>query len=145
MIGRLVEEQQIRGCNERFSNRKPFAPAARKRIRWRVEIGEACPPECLSGSRRPFRFRYPVFPQRAFDYLANGDARLVLRLLRDVANARVLAVRHVSGIGIDSPGENLDEGGLAGPIWTDQPEAIAVENIQRNLKEERLGTEGLAK
>src|SRR5712671_2685510 len=107
MVGRLVEQQDVRPLNQPFGNREALAPAARQCRRRSVQIREARAAKRLGKSRRSLRIRYFRPFESALDHGTDSRAGGKLRNLRDAAQARALADRHLSGVRLYAAVEDL--------------------------------------
>ena len=67
---------------------------------------------------------------------------LEVRILRNVGEARAAAEHQIAGVGLDAPGEDLQQGGLAGAVGSDQAEAVAFLNAEGHAAKQRRGAEG---
>jgi len=56
--------------------------------------------------------------------------------LRDIGGAREFASGDLTGVGVDFAGENLKEGGFAGPVGADEADAIAFADGERDVGEQ---------
>src|SRR5581483_2354611 len=64
-------------------------------------------------------------------------------LLGEVAHAQAAAHGHGAGVGALQSGEDPQERGLARPVGSDEPRALALEEPQRQPLEERARAEAL--
>ena len=129
MIGRLVEQQNVRRLHERFDNRQPLAPAAGKRRRGCIHVREPGAAQCFARCGPP-----GLFPG-----LRRGRARLrsrsessrlrgKFRILRHRAQAHALPDGHIPGVRPHAAVQNCEQSRLARTVRADQADSLALGN-----------------
>ena len=78
------------------------------------------------------------------EHILDGAAGREDRILRNVADADAAANGAGAAVGGLDPGENPEEGGLAGAVRAHEAHLVSVEEPERQLVEERPGPVGLA-
>ena len=73
------------------------------------------------------------------DHILDSAARLEDRILRNVADADAAADGAGAAVGAVDPGENPEEGGLAGAVRAHEAHLVTVEETEGQLVEERPG------
>src|SRR5207245_2100866 len=142
VVAGLVHQEAVPGSRQRVRDREPLLPAARERLDVRASVGEPGATERVRETSGPFRLVDTGQPP-AHDV---GDRRTARedRVLRNVADADTAAQRARAAIGrLDRP-QDLEEGGLAGPVRTDEAGLVAFEQSERQTVEETPRAVGLA-
>ena len=142
MIGGLVEQDDFRLLHQRFGDGEPLAPASGKRFGLGIEIAEAAAAQGFGLASLPFRFRESDRAHGTPHDAADGLARLEVRILGDVGEARAAAQHQIAGVGLDAPGEDLQQRGLAGAVGSDQAEAVAFLDAEGDAAKQRRRAEG---
>ncbi len=137
MIRGFVKQQQVGVLNQSLDDRQTFAPAAGKSRCGRVEVGEARPPKRFRKPRRMFVFRNEPAVERRQGDAVDGGARRKVRVLFDNADARAFPDGRFSGIGVEDPGKNPQDGGLPGTIRSDHADPVPVVHREREVLEQR--------
>src|SRR5260370_11247102 len=137
MVGGLVQEQNIRRLHQSFSNREPLAPAARKRRSVCIQIRKARAAKRFRKTRSALRIGNCRAFESFLDDRANRHSRREFRNLRDIAEPRPLANRHVPAVRLDAADKHLEQCRFAGTIRADDADAISLGNRKRNILEER--------
>src|SRR5207245_7717331 len=117
-------------------------PAARQRIDAGVAIGETRAAERLGDAAGPVVLVH--VGQRRRQDLGNGEIVGKHRSLRHVAEADATAERACAAVGGRHAGEDLEEGGFAGAVGSDETGLVAFEQPERQIVEERPSSVGLA-
>ena len=126
VVGRLVEQQHIRPAHHGLGNREPLAPAARKCSCLRRCLRKADPSTGLAQLAFALGFGHVAGNQRALQHIAHRQPGSKRRLLPDIADARPLAFRHLTGIRILFLGQNFQQRRLAGSVRPNEANAVAV-------------------
>ena len=137
MIRGFVEQKNVRFAHQSFGDGEAFAPATGERSSFRVEIGERGASEDFSGALQAFAFGDSLLIEGFIDYRTNGVAGRELGNLADEIEMRAFADGHVAGIGERDAAEDVEESGLAGAVWTNDADAIALRNGERDVLKQR--------
>jgi len=139
----LVEEDELRLADQRPRDREPLLPAAGEDRRRLPAVGEAGLPH----RHRDLPLELVLVQVVVAERLAqDGDDRrpgVEDGVLRHVADPQALARRPDSRRGLLEAGQDLQEGGLAGPVRPHEAHVVALEDAEREALEERRRAEGL--
>ena len=130
MIGRLVEQENVRSLNECLANCQPLAPAAGQGLGGSFEVAETGAAERLSDSRWPLPSRHCRQLERTLDGSLNCFARSELGNLRDATEPGVLAYRHCSAIRFHAAVKNFQERRFSGAVGADQANLVAFGHLE---------------
>ena len=134
---RLVEKQQIRRAGERAGQRQPLLLPARQLAHPAVALAFELDDLQQIVDRPSAVVERSEQAERLLDGQLVGELRLLqldaealpqLRVVRPPAQPEHL---HLARIGLQEPFEDLDRGGLAGAVRTEQSEAFAALHSQR--------------
>ena len=150
VIRRLVQQQHVGRARQLARDGEALEPAAGQVAHARARVREAGARERHrhaepgggrpgSGRSRARRSPPPPRPPRASTVVVGREARV----LRHVAEARPAAERAAAAVRRLEPREDAEQGGLARAVGTDEPDAVALGEAERELLEERRGAEGL--
>jgi hypothetical protein len=142
VVGGLVHQQHVGRGRQRPRDRQALFPAAGQRVDIRAPVGEAGAAQRDRDAARPVALVHPW--QGLGDDVLDGDAGRKDRVLGDVADADATADGARAVVGRLQPRQDLEKGGLAGAIGTDETGLVAFEEPERELFEERPGPVGLA-
>ena len=170
MIGRLVEQQQVRLPGERAAERHAALLAARERADRCIErrraqsvglganAGVEVPAvgvldavehvgQLVLGALAGFVAAEPFHDVggAGFDVLADRLPILQLELLRQVAHAQAAAARDLARVRPERPGEDLEERGLARAVASDEADLLTRRDRQAHALEEPLLAEAQRK
>ena len=137
MIRGFVEEKNVGFAHQSFGDGEAFAPATGERSGFRIEIGERGASEDFGGALQAFAFGDSLLIESFVNYRANCVAGRELGNLADEIEMRAFADGHVASIGKRDAAEDVKESGLAGAIWTNDADAIALGNSERDILKQR--------
>ena len=109
MIGGLIEKQDVRRLHQGLGDGQTFAPATRQCRGLRIKIGNSRAAQRLRKARRAFSFGNRRSLQSALNDRANRHTRSKFRNLRDVAQPRSFADRHIPAVRLDAPIQHLQQ------------------------------------
>ena len=136
MVGRLIEQQDIRRRRQNARQRRAARFAARQLGGIFVAVQFQLLQE-KTGSMRIVARRQP-----GADI---GQCRLgagEIRLLRKITNGRIRVHEPGAAIAINQAGRDLEQGGLAGAIAADKADALTRRNRKFRAFEQRGATKG---
>ena len=122
VVGRLVHEQEVGLTGEFAGEGEPLAPAAGEGVGRLVRVGEAHPREGDGGAGLALAVLEAVGGEGGEHGLAGGEAGVEGVLLRQVADAGAAAGGDGPVVGCLAAGEDLQQGGLPGPVGPEQPD-----------------------
>ena len=151
MIGRFVEEEERRLADEQACEVRAHDPAAGERLGELVVVGfaEAEAGEDLLRARLERVVDVPVVVVLGLELTAAGgdlQDRLVAdggAFLRKEAEVRAAFPFDEAFVGLVLAEDDVEEGGLAGPVGADEAEAVRPGDVQRDLREQGAGSVGL--
>ncbi len=136
LIGRLVEQQQVRRLHQRGGDRQPHPPPAGELRRGRIRVPESGPPQHHLDASRLLRFFQVQTVQGRRQHGTHSVIRPKQRFLGDIGHLRLLSQGPYSGIRRFVSGQDLEQGGLAAAIGPDQAGPLSVGNTQRKILEQ---------
>ena len=134
VVGGFVEEDGVGFGNESFEDGEALAPTAGEGGGELIEVFKAGLAQESVAAGSGF-----VAGNFAFEDLADGESLGEDGFLSDVCEAGELAESDFAGVRVDASGEDLEEGGFAGAVGTDEAEAIAIVQGERDIGKEGLG------
>src|SRR5271156_5919429 len=137
VIGGLIQQQDVRSLDQALDNRQTLAPTAGQSCGVGFKICETGATESFFRSERKFLLRYARSFERALD---NGPAsrfRSKTRNLLDKTHLRAFTYRDFSFIRFYTPEKNLEQGGLAGAVGTDQSDSLTFGHGEGDILEQR--------
>ena len=143
VVGGLVHQQHVGRARQLARDRQALLPAAGQRARPpharpRSRRGRASA-RCARGARPP-----PRWPGRRRRTSSTVPPGWKTGSCGNVADADAAADGAGAAVGRLDPGEDLEEGGLAGAVRPHEAHLVSVEETERQLVEERPGPVGLA-
>ena len=142
VVGGLVHQQDVGRARQLARDRQALSPAAGQRLDRRAPVREAGAAERLRDA--PGALVLLHGGQGGGEHVLDGAAGLEDRILRDVADSDAAANGAGAAVGGLDPGENLEEGGLAGAVRPHEAHLVPVEETEGQPVEERPGPVGLA-
>ena len=140
VVGRLVEQQQVDGPDQRRRQRDALFLPARKRAHVAVKVRDAqlCQQRLrLVGVRRADVLR--AVPE----HLLDARSRLIVaRHLRQVGDAQAVSSRDRAGVRLLLPAEQLEQRRLARAVDAHHADAVVLADIERRVRDELF--EGIA-
>ena len=143
MVRRFVEQQNVRTLHQRLDNRQTLLPSAGQRRRFHVEVFEAGAAKSFGKASSALRGVNFAALHRLFNHGPHGRARLEFGILLDVADSEPFSERDFARIRILTAGQNSQQRGFAGTVWTDEPDAVALGDGKRHVLKERVRSKGL--
>src|SRR5207244_9157661 len=142
MVRRFVHEEDVGDGGQLAGDRQALLPAARERLHLRAPVGEAGAAERQRETARPVVLLHGGEPrQHDVVHAAAGREDWILR---HVADTNAAADGAGPAIRLHDAGQDLQQGGLAGAVGTDETDLVALEQPERQVVEERPGPERLA-
>src|SRR2546425_953958 len=141
VVRRLVEDEQVvilgdelREGEARALSAAELADAAMDRVPPEPEAAEEASRPGLRRRRIP----------HAADLLEEGAGEVeLLRLLREIADVQVLASENGSRVRLLASDQDLEEGRLPGTVRTDEPDLVALRELEVYVREEEAAAVGL--
>ena len=143
VVGGLVEEEQVGIEGQLARNGEPALPSAGEGFRRGGAVGETGPAERLVDARGTLEIVEALARDGGGDDFRGGELRREAHLLRHVTDTRVAPHGDGAGIGLHFAGQNFQERGLAGAVGTDQAEALAFRDAERDVLEQHARPESL--
>ncbi len=135
VVGRLIEQQQVGLAHELAGQGKPFAPAAGKMIGPLIGIAET---DLRQRDRRP-GFALVILDRlagkRGQKHRADAQTGSERVVLGQVTDARAAPQGTRAGVGLLKAGQQFQERRFAGAVRSDQPQALAVVQIEGQIGE----------
>ena len=135
MVGRLVEQKNVRLLHQRRADRQALAPAARQCRRGRFKVRKARAPQRLGDPRSPLRLRNRDLFESLLDHRPDRVLRREFRNLRDEAEARALADRYFPVVRLHAAVKNFEQSRLARAVRANQADPFARRYRERNILE----------
>ena len=143
VVGGLVQQQDV-GRAPPARARWPGASSSRPTASSTAARPSAKPARPSVCAMRPGRSSSSTVGQGGGEHILDGAAGREDRILRNVADADAAANGAGAAVGRLDPGQDLEEGGLAGAVRAHEAHLVSVEEAERQLVEERPGPVGLA-
>jgi hypothetical protein len=143
MVGGLVQQQDVGAGHHGLGDGEALAPASAEGRGLGGDVGEADASAGFAQTAFALRFRHAAGFEGAFEHVTDGHAGREGRLLAHIADARTLSGGDVAGVGVFFSGEHSEQRRLAGAVGTDQADAVAVRDDERDFVEQRHRTEPL--
>ncbi len=143
VVGGLVEEEDVGGGDDGFGDGEALAPASGEGGGLGGGFGEADAAAGFAESAFAFGFGDCGGGESGFEDIANGETGSEGGLLADVADAGALADCDFAGVGVFFGGEDLEKGGFASAVGSDEADAVAVGDGEGDFGEEGDGAEAL--
>src|ERR1700677_455155 len=139
-VWRLVKQQQVLGSRQqaRQCHLAPLAAGQRGSLRREADAAEQGADD-LAGQR--VRLPGDIPAGRPEQDLLDRPGQLVA--LRQVTDAQPGDARHPPGVRLDCPGEQAEQGGLAGPVAAHDADPVPVADAERDAIQERAVGVGL--
>ncbi len=149
MIGGFVEKQHIGSGDQGCRDRKPLLPSARERGCGPGAIREFGAAEHELDAHRLFLIVQREIGESGGQHGRDGVAGSKKRILGDVGEPGLLAEGAGAGIGRFLAGQDLEQGGFAAAIRTDETGAIAIgeaegKTLEQGPRAERFAQSGAA-
>ncbi len=125
VVGRFVEQQNIRRLHQRLDNRQPLAPATGQRRRLGVQIGKTGASQNFCNARKPFGVGDLRAIQRFVDDRSNRFPAPEFRDLQHAADSRAFADRYFPAVRTYQSVQNREKGRFAGTVRPDDADAVA--------------------
>ena len=142
MVGRLVEQQQVRLAEQEPRQRHAHRPAAAERVHRALEVGhlEAEPHEDRLGPRHEPALRLREIGGRAGEHGLLGDRRV---LLRQIADRGAALERQRPAVRLLDAQQDLEERRFSRAVGAHQGQAVAAVDLQRGAVQHDLPAERL--
>ena len=130
MVGRLVEEERVQWPDEELGHRQPgpLAPGEHVDPLLHVVAGEQEAPEQVAGADRGAG-RYGG---RHLVEEAVREGQRLVGVLREVCELGIVADDPLPALGLEHPGQELQQGRLAGAVGTDEGHLLVT--LQRQVE-----------
>jgi len=138
MIRGFIEQQEIRRLHQCLDYGQALLPATGERIRFRFDIVRPGVPQGLGQARSPLPLVKVGAVHRTFNHRPRRRSRLEFRILLHKTDAEPFPERYFSFIRSFFGGQDSQQGGLAGTVRTDEPDAVAFRHRERHILKERL-------
>ena len=138
----LIHEQDVRLGRELARDRQAFLPSPGEHGDLLAPTREPCAAEGLGDATRTVGIIHGGQCRR--HHVLHGAPSREGRVLRHVTDPHSAAERAPAAVGRLDPGEDLQKGGLAGPVRAHEPHLVPFEEPERQLVEEGPGAVSLA-
>jgi hypothetical protein len=137
VVGRLVHQDDVGRRRQLAGDGEPLPPAAGQRVDADPTVDEPGPAARL---REPSRSILVIQGgQGGEENVVDGEPGVEERILGHVPDANAATKRAGPPIGAGDTGQDLQQGGLAGAVGTDEARLVALEQSERQIVEERPG------
>jgi hypothetical protein len=136
MIGRLIEQQQLRLGRKLPQDRQSLGPAARQCFNIGRRIGKARPIEHHRRPQVPL-MRVEMRVHRIRERVQGRVARFQVIFLRHVTDAQLPPRRQLALVRLFQSGKDPQQRRLARAVRADQPDALAFGDAQRYSREQQ--------
>ncbi len=144
MVRGLVEQQDIGLADQGFGNGQPLAPAARERCGLGVQAGESSAAGQLTQTAFALGLVDVGSDQGLLQHLADGKAGGETGVLGNIGGAGSFADCQFACIRFDLAGQHRQQRGFASAIGTDEADAVAFVDGERNIAEKGSRTKSFA-
>ena len=134
MIGRLIQQQQVRPAGEGADDGQAFSPSARQFHGDEGRIGQARPIQCLLSAKMPFVV-IQMRVHHAGDAFQAGEVGGKDVFLGDVAYAQLPPRDQLAFVGSFQASKDAQQRRFSRTIGADKPDALAFAQSQRDAGE----------
>ena len=143
MVGRLIQQQNVRRLHQRLDDRQALLPTPGKSCGFGVEVFKTGAAQGF-GKARPALGGVNFAPLHGvFSHGPHRRSGLKFGILLHVADPEPFSEGHFPAVRLFGAGQNSQQGRFAGAVRANEPDPVAVRDRERHVLKERIRSKGL--